>query len=489
MAADQEVIKQFLVSIGFKIDQAGAKKFGNQLSGTTNLAKTAGKAVLSVAVAAEAMVSAVALSMEKLYYASRRTGASVDNMKGMEAGFSRIGLKADGAREALEGMAAAVRTNPGMRGLMNMLTGKDTGKMDQAEAMILLVQKLSDMPHYQGMQYAQMFGIDEKTFLMLKDGMPELIKYQREYKELAAKSGVDLKAAAESSKDYANGLRDIKDRASLLSTKIATELMPVIKLFNSWIVKALDGLLNLTYAESHRSHRGGGTEGFTIGQADADGDEADHKEEARLLGKNKGAPAATGSPAGTSAVAPIPAPTSGKQTRGLRNNNPGNLNYAGQKGAELENPGGRFARFRTRQEGLQAMAGQLLKYRDRGIDSVRKIISKWAPSSENNTEAYVGTVAKQMGVNENARLNLKDPQVLASLMAAITKHENGYNPIGSSEMLAAAQSKLGKSGTTINQQTTINVAGGNAKETAGEVFNGQERVNSNLARNARGAVS
>lgn len=490
MSASAEVLKQFLVSLGFKVDEAGAKKFSNQLSGVSNFAMTAGKTIAGVAVAAEAMVTAFAFQMEKLYYVSKRTGSSVENIKGLEQGFARIGLKAEGAQQALESVAAAVRTNPGIRGMMDMLTGKDTVKMDQTDAVIELVKALSAMPHYQSAQYASMFGMDEKTLKMLVDGLPELIRYQKEYKDLVRSSNIDMQQAAEASKEYANGIREITSRIGLLKDKISIELLPVFKSFNGLLAETLDRLLKVNKTDARESfdeitHYAGlmAKEGFTIGQPEIDEEDAYRKEEASRRASDNAERAQN---AGGKSVSPAGA----KQPRGIRNNNPGNLEYRGQRGAAREaGNDSRFAKFNSMQDGLAAMSRQLLLYGSRGVNSVAKIIGKWAPANENDTNSYIGDVSKQLGVNPNAKLNLRDPNVRASLMSAITKRENGYNPIGSSEILAAAQSRAGGGGVVINQETNINVAGGTAREAANEVLNGQGRVNSNLVRNARGATS
>ncbi|MDE1715748.1 hypothetical protein PWG14_25100 [Chromobacterium amazonense] len=135
--------------------------------------------------------------------------------------------------------------------------------------------------------------------------------------------------------------------------------------------------------------------------------------------------------------------------RGLRNNNPGNLQYVGQAGAVKEaGAGGRFAVFATPQAGLDAMAQQLRRYANSGLTSVNSIVRKWAPASENNTAAYVAAVARRMGVDGNQSLDLGRPEVLRSLMDAMIVHENGRNPYAR-QMLdasaAAAASYTGKS--------------------------------------------
>ena len=124
--------------------------------------------------------------------------------------------------------------------------------------------------------------------------------------------------------------------------------------------------------------------------------------------------------------------------RGIRNNNPGNLSFAGQRGASRENGNGRFAAFSTPEEGLAAMSKQLdlhftgksvkAKEAGRPLQSVQDIIHAWAPPNENNTAKYIADVSKQLGVSPSARLNLNDPKTKTAFMQAIVIKENGGNP-------------------------------------------------------------
>ncbi|MGL9724463.1 lytic transglycosylase catalytic [Sodalis sp. (in: enterobacteria)] len=165
--------------------------------------------------------------------------------------------------------------------------------------------------------------------------------------------------------------------------------------------------------------------------------------------------------------------------RGIRNNNPGNLNYAGQAGAERESPGGRFARFQTPFEGLRAMALQLARYAGRGLNTIEKIINTWAPGSENNTGAYIAAISRQLGVAPDAALNLGNPQLMASLMGGIIQHENGRNPYSSELIDRAALAGIG--GKSLQQETTINVYGASDPATTGtDIADRQTGVNARL---------
>ena len=105
-----------------------------------------------------------------------------------------------------------------------------------------------------------------------------------------------------------------------------------------------------------------------------------------------------------------------------RFNNPGNLRAA--PGYETSNTkSGNFAVFPTLDEGVLAATKQLQIYGQRGTNTVRDIVSKWAPSNENNTEEYIRHVVRSTKFNENEKLNLNDPYVLAKLISAMASKE------------------------------------------------------------------
>lgn len=135
--------------------------------------------------------------------------------------------------------------------------------------------------------------------------------------------------------------------------------------------------------------------------------------------------------------------------RGIRNNNPGNIEYhesipwRGQTGGD-----GRFATFDTAHNGLRALAKQLLVYEDKyGLRTVRGIINRWAPPVENNTSAYVNAVASALGVGPDDVISTHGPRTLAGLVTAIVQHENGQQPYTVPQITAAVADALGAEST------------------------------------------
>ncbi|ELM1462765.1 hypothetical protein AAII44_001156 [Salmonella enterica] len=105
-----------------------------------------------------------------------------------------------------------------------------------------------------------------------------------------------------------------------------------------------------------------------------------------------------------------------------RFNNPANLRYAA--GYETANTkSGKFAVFPSLDEGVLAAAKQLQIYGTKGINNIHDIISKWAPSNENNTKAYIEHVVNATGRSEFEKLNLNDTQTLAKLITAMSVKE------------------------------------------------------------------
>lgn len=144
-------------------------------------------------------------------------------------------------------------------------------------------------------------------------------------------------------------------------------------------------------------------------------------------------------PRNSSQQSPVTAPTNTPgtgRTRAERNNNPGNLNFAGQAGATLEEgSNARFAKFGSTAEGVSALAKQLQRYGERGLDTVSKIINKYAPSSENNTQAYIDALSKRLGVSGDQRLDLSDSNTLTGLIKGIARHEAGSDYLSDSDVM------------------------------------------------------
>lgn len=130
----------------------------------------------------------------------------------------------------------------------------------------------------------------------------------------------------------------------------------------------------------------------------------------------------------------------GRQPRGVRNNNPGNIeygDYAKSKGAIGSD--GRFARFASPEAGIAAMRDLLGVYQNKhGLKTVEQMIGRWAPASENDTKAYAARVASRMGIKPGDEFDFSNPQLAQTMVGAMIEVENGYQPYGTGAPTVAA---------------------------------------------------
>ncbi|HAS9355869.1 TPA: lytic transglycosylase [Salmonella enterica subsp. enterica serovar Veneziana] len=649
-----ETIKDFLVSLGFGIDEAGYEKFESVLAGVTANAIKTGLAVEGAALSVVAFTAKIASGLDNLYWASQRTGATVQGIQSIGYAVSQVGGSVDAARSSLESLSRFVRNNPGAEGFLNRLgvqTRDASGNMrDMAAIFTGVGQKLSSMPYYRANQYAQMLGIDENTLIAMRRGVGS---FSGQYSAMAKAIGFNADEAARSSNKFMTSLREFGAMAGMARDKIGSNLagglagsldtlrrhiLDNFPRIEQTLTKAIKGILALgdiigrlffrliegtsslitwwqsldkqtrelislfgalTIAlrilnstfwmspiglitalaagiallwEDYQTWKEGGDSLIDWGKWKPEVDAAlkmvrDLKTTVNDLAKalakllnidpkswslkwdfsnfidqmgefskmlnmiadllnaikdgrwadvasigkqmlNQGSENPSAMPMVTDSANSVAEwikdktgwdPRSVGQTirgigegepeqhaqaakRGERNNNPGNLNFAGQAGATLERPGGRFARFETAFDGLRALSRQLVLYAGRGINSVEKIISTWAPASDNNnTAAYIQAVSQRLGVNPQAALNINDPQTMSALMSSIIHHENGRN-IYSKELIGKA-AVAGIGGANVNQQNTYHIYGGGDPRSVGtEVERRQQSANAQVMR-------
>ena len=113
--------------------------------------------------------------------------------------------------------------------------------------------------------------------------------------------------------------------------------------------------------------------------------------------------------------------------RGIRNNNPGNIRGAsftwqGETGRDSQD----FVIFEAPVYGVRAMARVIETYREKYfLVTIRQIVERWAPDSENNTESYIISVASRSGIGSDEYIEVAH---IPALIEAIIYHENGQQP-------------------------------------------------------------
>lgn len=131
--------------------------------------------------------------------------------------------------------------------------------------------------------------------------------------------------------------------------------------------------------------------------------------------------------------------------RGIRNNNPLNIrkgnNWQGERHPQLDRD---FEEFESIEYGIRAafklfrnyitgFSGRSVKY-----NTIRKLIRRWAPPTENATQRYIDFVCKQVGKDQNEVIWFSDRKLMIDVCRAMAfvecgqwidrqKFESGYD--------------------------------------------------------------
>ncbi len=265
-----EILKEFLVAVGFKVDESSYKK---QADAVEKVSRQLGQvdrddrdrvtaegrrhevrkrnaeglalALGGVATAAAAAATVVGAAIVKisggfdnLYFVSQRTGASANQIKGLSYAFSQVGSSAESAMQAIESFAKTRRTNPGINGLLRSY-GVDT-RGDTADVLTRSVDAIQARhPYYTGSQVAGLLGISEDQFQTFTKYREEIKKFREEYARTQLALNVNSDDTARSSATIQRAIGSLTATLGVLTEKLYTALAPVleriVKGFRDWI--------------------------------------------------------------------------------------------------------------------------------------------------------------------------------------------------------------------------------------------------------------
>ncbi len=229
-----EVLKEYLIALGFKVDENGWQGFNYRIT-------RAGQTLIHLGATTTAVATAIGVSVEKtarlyedLYYVSQRTGSSVSTLKAYEFGAKQIGLTSDQARSSVENLAASIRMNPGMAGLLRGM-GIDPSNSQRAvlELTGRLRQQFGAGGYFVAARMAGMYGIDEGTFKQLWDNLPRLQEAQKQSAQFQREAGVNADDAAKKFTDFARASNVLYEKLGLVKDRIAIDYLPQA----NWVVK------------------------------------------------------------------------------------------------------------------------------------------------------------------------------------------------------------------------------------------------------------
>ncbi|KVN62691.1 hypothetical protein [Burkholderia anthina] len=246
--ADSVVIREFLVALGFKVDEKGLKNFKEGVEGATKGVKQLIATVSGAALTVSAGVAAFASKLERLYFVSQRTGASATSLRGFEFAARNMGVSAEAATGTIENLARFLRNNPAGEGYLATLgvqTRNANGELrDTVDIMSDLGKSLANKPTWLASQYGNILGIDENLMLAMRNG--DFEKLLAQYREMSKSTGLDK--AADDSHRFMTQLRGLGTSFENLGIRVEGAMLqkvgPSLDRFQRWMDAHGDEIAN-----------------------------------------------------------------------------------------------------------------------------------------------------------------------------------------------------------------------------------------------------
>lgn len=218
-----EVMREYLVSLGFRVDPASEARFRRGLDEMNAAVMRLGAAVSVAAVGLSVGVLRMSRSLESLYYTSQRTGASVGHLRAFSHAIEQMGGTASDAIESVEGIARAMRDNPGIRGFVRSLV--PTADLNDALGTLeALGRRWAGMPYHIARLEAQMVGVTETV---MRAAMRGTEQYQARYREFARRMGVNSEQSARAAVEFQRSMRDLGIVGELAMQRLVIALAPI----------------------------------------------------------------------------------------------------------------------------------------------------------------------------------------------------------------------------------------------------------------------
>ncbi len=227
------VIKEFLVGLGFQVDEQGLKKFEDGIKGATVAVAAIGAASMAAAGAVVAFVAGVADRLDAVGDAADRIGTTADELMRLQYVATLSGSSAQAATATMENLSRVIgeaSMGVGRGAMMFEKLGLKAKHADgtlktTSEVLADVGDKIKDLDRAEQIAFLSKLGIDPSMIGALTGGMQQL---GAEFDALYKAAGVDLNQAAEASGAFNDALDRLGMTFDAVRTAVAVKFMPQI---------------------------------------------------------------------------------------------------------------------------------------------------------------------------------------------------------------------------------------------------------------------
>lgn len=243
MASNSEILKEYLVALGFKVDQNSLNKMDAALGKTTKAALGFAAILIGTATAATAFVDKVSAKMSDLYWSTVRLRDGAANIQDFKLQISQLGGDADSALSSLENMATFLRTNPAGEGILHQLGVQTRDAKGNLRSTIDIVKDFAHLPipYWLKVKWGSTFGISEKDLQAIDRMQAGVHQVGDQY----ARAGINADQAAKASAEFHNKMLAIEGTAGVLATVLEVHLLPTVTLFVDLLSTVAGWILDL----------------------------------------------------------------------------------------------------------------------------------------------------------------------------------------------------------------------------------------------------
>lgn len=236
-----DVLREFLVSLGYRVDPNSEKRFEASVRSATLQADLLGRAIAKSAEKVFEGVQQISKSFEQVYWQASRTQATVQGIRSIGYAASQLGSSAENAGASIENFGKQLKWNPGFEGFLKQLgvaTRDSKGLRASTDILIDFANRIKGRPKAEQLGLAEVAGIDLATLEAIQSG--QFQKRLDEYNAKVKAQGLNSEEAAKRGADFTQAMKSLGASLEIVGQKLMSEFAPPLQRF----VEAFDKWTN-----------------------------------------------------------------------------------------------------------------------------------------------------------------------------------------------------------------------------------------------------
>ncbi|KPH79320.1 phage tail tip lysozyme [Bosea vaviloviae] len=227
-----DVIREFLVGIGYKVDASSEKRFESSVRSATLQSELLGRAIAATAEKVFEGVQRISKSFEDVYWQAQRTQATVQGIRAIGYAASQLGSSAENAGASIENFGKQLKWNPGFEGFLKQIgvVTRENGKLrDSTKLLIDFGNAIKSRPKAEQMGLAEVAGTDLATLEAIQSG--KFSQRMEEYNEKVKAQGLNSEEAAKKGAEFMQSMKSLNATLEVVGQRLMTELAEPLQKF------------------------------------------------------------------------------------------------------------------------------------------------------------------------------------------------------------------------------------------------------------------